>query len=203
MRVYLFLAMFLLISLLMGETAIAERTEKEEDGKKITRIVSVNTFAGGRSGNIHIKDKTILLTDEAAKEMSEATAKEDALKSGFLCAIVTYPIGNMSLIAAVLSGTSCAVLSADNKPELRKGDYIIEESIGHVAGGVGGSMNTYRVAIGKRDGQDNVLYFYTNTHDKEKSREWLEALKLNYSSWPDSQTPISPPANPNLSISEP
>jgi len=173
-----------------AEVATNNETTKEENGKRITREVIVVTFAGGRTGNIRIKEKIEFLTDEAAQKFSDATAMEDALTAGFLCAVATLPLtSGAGAIVTVLTSTSCAVLLSDTRPRLRKGDFIIEESIGGVAGGVGGYMNTYRVAIGKRDDSYKILYFYSNHHDKPKIETWIKLQLLEFQQ-PSSAEPL-------------
>ena len=113
-------------------------------------------------------------TDDAAKKYSDNQSYDDQVKSAFFCGGVGLAISKNPLVGFV-AGLSCSSMTVDTRPELRKGDRIVERTHACAAGGVGGTIvHDVRSAFGKRDGKKVVLYTLSVATDASQVKILVE-----------------------------
>lgn len=195
-----------LISVLVFFTTIEFAHSSEcTSGRISEQKAHVDSFAGGLGGTISTKSSIQFCSDAEAKKFSKETAQAKSLESGFLCAVATTAFPPARVMVTVAASTACSVITSTASPELRKGDFVIEETSGAVWGGAGGFMHIYRAAVGKRDGTWSVLYFYSSNHNKIEVERWLDSVMKNFQRWTDEMPLIyrNPPRSPSdINISQ-
>ena len=141
-----------------------------KDGVQITKNKKINVNKNG-TGIVYTETQIDILESDAAARITQEYSQKDAIKGSLLCATMGLIVPAQPAIGFI-SSLVCAHITTSERPYLLKNDRIITEVFAGAAGGVGGSSRKRELALTKRRGKTEVLWFIFHSSDTD-AEEWM------------------------------